>query len=75
MQAILEFELPDEERDFRDAVDGTDASAALRELSELLRSRIKYGIPDTVKTPDDAYEEIRAEFFQILDAHLLTLDR
>jgi hypothetical protein len=75
MKGILEFDLPDDESDFHDAIGGTDAHCALRELSELLRSRYKYGKPMDVNTPDEAYAELRAEFFDILDSHSINLDR
>jgi hypothetical protein len=44
-------------------------------LSELLRARCKNGSPSNVTTPDEAYDEIRADFFSILEAHGLDLDR
>ena len=75
MKGILEFDLPDDENDFHDAVSGTDAISVLAELGELLRSRVKYGKPTDITTPEEAYDEIRAKFFSILDAYMLTLDR
>ena len=75
MKATLEFNLPDEEHEFREALDGCDALLALSDISEALRSRCKYGKPDNVTTPEDAYDDIRAEFWSILEARDLDLDR
>jgi predicted DNA-binding transcriptional regulator YafY len=74
MRATLTFDLPDDEHDLRDAMAGTEARFCLQELSELLRSRVKYGSPTVVQTPEAAYEEIRSEFLQLLDAHYINLD-
>jgi hypothetical protein len=75
MKGILEFDLPDDEHDFEDACSGTDAFCCIHELAELLRARVKYGKPTDVATPEDAYNELRAEFFSILDSHDINLDR
>jgi hypothetical protein len=75
MLATLEFDLPDDDSDFHDAIEGTDARQCIHELAELLRSRYKYGKPTDVTTPDEAYAEVRAEFFTILEAHNINLDR
>jgi len=75
MRAILQFELPEDEPDFRDAIEGSDVRQALREVGETLRSRVKYGIPPGVKTPDDAYAEIQQEYFAAVNSRNLDMDR
>jgi hypothetical protein len=42
-RATLTFRLPDDEPEFRDAVDGWRAKSVLRSLDEHLRSQIKHG--------------------------------
>jgi hypothetical protein len=56
-RATLTFRLPDEESDFRDAVDGWRAKCVLRSLDEHLRSQIKHGeLPDEIEV---ALQELR----------------
>ena len=75
MKGILEFDLPDDEHDFEDACSGTDAFCAIHEVAELLRARVKYGKPSGIDSIEAAYDELRAEFFSILEAHSIDLDR
>jgi len=75
MDATLHFNLPDDEPDFRDAIEGSDTRQALREVGEMLRSRVKYGIPPDVKTPDDAYAEMQQEYFTAVNSRNLDMDR
>ena len=46
MRATLEFTLPDDERDFRQAVRAPDAFRAIAEFSAYLREQWKYTEPD-----------------------------
>lgn len=74
MKVTMEFDLPDESCDLEVAQRGGDAFTALREIGEALRKRIKYGIHADVKTPEEAYEELQAEFFRVLEALEIKLD-
>ncbi len=75
MRAKLEFELPDDEAAFRDAIDGSKAFGAIRELVNTLRGRTKYGIPERVKTAEDAYDEMYQEILNEINSSGLDLDR
>jgi hypothetical protein len=74
MIAILKFKLPDEDYDFRAANEGVKTRLALQDLDEAMRSRVKYGFPDEVKTAQEAYEEIRGAFFDVLEQHDIRLE-
>ena len=44
MKAKLIFNLPEESEEFENAIAGSKSRAALQELSEDLRRKIKYGV-------------------------------
>jgi hypothetical protein len=74
MKAILEFDLPDDIIDFKDAVNGGNWKHAMWKVDQELRSRTKYA-PDTMS--DEAYkelEEIRDFLHQTLNQLELNLD-
>ena len=54
MKAILEFNLPDDQYDFKCANLGFQYRMALEEMDQFLRSTYKYG--DDAKLADAAYE-------------------
>lgn len=58
MKATLEFNLPEEEPELRDAMNGTLWRGALMAVEETLRSRLKHG--HAYITPDEAIESIKA---------------
>ena len=64
MKATLTFDLPEENSDFRDAVQAADFKSALWEIEQQLRSWEKYG--HTFKDADDAVRQIREFFHQTL---------
>ncbi len=74
MKAILEFNLPDDESEFRDAVNGGSWKYAMWKVDQELRSRTKYA-PDTMS--DETYkalEEVRDFLHQTLNQLELNLD-
>jgi hypothetical protein len=74
MKAILEFNLPDDIVDFKDAVNGGDWKHAMWKVDQELRSRTKYA-PDTMS--DETYkalEEVRDFLHQTLNQLELNLD-
>jgi hypothetical protein len=58
MKAILEFNLPEDRRDFEMANQAADMVAAIGHFEDMLRSYIKYG--HNFKTANEALEAIRA---------------
>ena len=70
-KAILEFNLPDEQEEFKEAVNANRYFIALDEIREKLRGYLKYG--HQFKTADEAIEKIQEEFFQILHDNEITL--
>ena len=65
MKARLTFELPEEQEEFNDAVNGSAFKTAIWELDQYMRSQLKHG-----DLPDDVHEkvqEIRDQLHSILD--------
>jgi hypothetical protein len=65
MKAILKFDLPEEQEEFNDAVNGNAFKAVIWELDQYMRSQLKHGdLPDNVH---EKVQEIRDQLHSILD--------
>jgi hypothetical protein len=63
MEAILKFNLPDEDHEFKNALRGGKAMSALFDINQMFRSLLKHGDPDAqFKTPTEAVEKLWEEF-------------
>jgi len=71
-KATLEFDLSEEESDFKCAVNGRNYQLALYEVDQKLRGWLKHG--HEFKTVDDALEKVRDELHQELNNKNLSLD-
>lgn len=73
MKAILEFNLPEENKDFQDAINGNNYRSAIWDFDQLLRSEMKYKeLPeDTYK----AYDYCRKELRKILEQDNLFIEQ
>lgn len=67
MKAILKFQLPDEQSEFKDAQDGTKLRCLLWELDQHLRNEIKHN--------NKPYEEVRTFLHECLDGYDLKIDQ
>ena len=63
MKALLEFNLPEEDYDFRTAQDAMAYRRALRELDKHLRDSLKHG--HNYRTIRKALEDIRVMLWQL----------
>lgn len=73
MKATLEFNLPDDQDDFRDAVNGQKWTLVIWDFDQHLRSQIKYNdnlSPEEYKI----YEEIRDLLWEKIGKEGLSLD-
>lgn len=73
-KATLEFNLPDEEAQHKDALEGAAWKVAMWDLDQTLRDAIKYGCDQCEDTKYSAFEYIRKELHGILEHHKLILD-
>ena len=74
MKAILEFNLPEEEQEHRDAIDGPAWKQAAWDIDYVLRNAIKHGCDQCEDNKYAAFEHIRKELHEILEHHQLILD-
>lgn len=73
MKAKLTFNLPDEESEFQDAINGNAYKAVIWELDQFLRSQLKHQeMPDEVSVK---VLQIRDELHSILQDHSITMDQ
>ena len=75
MEAILKFNLPEDQSDFDLAVNGAKAQSALWEMDQWLRAQYKY-MPDEGYSKDkyDAYYEARNKLFEFMNENGVSLD-
>ena len=74
MHATLNFNLPEDDRQFRMATTGHSMHTVLRELDEWLRSKTKYAPDSTSRDTMDAYELSRERLYQLLDQYNIDLE-
>lgn len=74
MKAILEFDLPEEQPEFDNAVNGGKWSLVAWELDQWLRSQIKYAPDEMSQEAYDAFEECRDKLHEIKDDYGLKFD-
>jgi hypothetical protein len=73
MKAKLTFNLPDEEEEFNDAINGNAYKAVIWELDQYLRSQLKH--LDLSEDVGEKVLEIRDELRSIIDTHSLSMNQ
>lgn len=71
MKAILEFILPEDQDSLANAQNGDKAHAALSEIMQNLRNKIKYHPNNQSDEMLHALEAIREEFWEIINGYNL----
>jgi len=74
MKAILEFNLPDDQPEFDNAINGTKWSLVAWELDQWLRSQIKYSPDDMSQEAYEAFEQCRDKLHEIKNEYNLNFD-
>lgn len=72
MKAILEFDLPEDNMEFKAAINGSNYKSAIWEYDQWLRSEMKYGELD--KKIYEAYDTCRKELKKILEQDNLFIE-
>ena len=73
MEAILKFNLPDDQEDFNIALDGGKWALSMFELNQWLRSQIKHPPADMTDDTYKAFEDTRDKLYEILQENSLKL--
>lgn len=74
-KAILEFNIPEEAQEHKDAVEGTDWKLVVWDIDQLLRNYLKHGCSNSVcaDNRDAAFEHVRDEIYKIVEEKNLNL--
>jgi hypothetical protein len=68
MKAILEFNLPEDQKEFEYACNGSKCMVALFDINQMFRSATKHRDPnEDFKTPFDAIDKMWSGFHEILN--------
>ena len=73
MEAILKFNLPDDQEDFNIALDGGKWALSMFELNQWLRSQIKHPPEGMSDDTYKAFEDARDQLYEILNENQLKL--
>ena len=73
MEAILKFNLPDDQEDFNIALDGSKWALSMWELNNWLRSQIKHPPEGMSDDTYKAFEDTRDQLYEILNENQLKL--
>jgi len=73
MEAILKFNLPDDQEDFDLAVNGSKWMAAMWQLDQWLRSQIKHPAEGMSDDTYKAFDETRDKLYELLNEEGLKL--
>lgn len=72
MKAILQYSLPDDQRDYEIAIQAPRVNAFLNDFSDQLRSWQKYH--HDFKDANDALNRIREEFYRLMNEYNINID-
>ena len=72
--AILEFNLPDDNQEFLLATKGLDFWSVLWELDQDLRAKTKYAPDNLPQDKYDAYQEVRDKLYELMSESNITFD-
>jgi hypothetical protein len=72
-KALLEFNLPEEEQEHRDALDGTNWKLVAWDVDQILRNAIKHGCDQCEDNKYSAFEYIRKELHASIESYKLSL--
>jgi len=73
MEAILKFNLPEDQEDFNIALDGSKWALSMWELNNWLRSQIKHPPEGMSDDTYKAFEDARDKLYEILQENQLKL--
>ena len=74
MKAILKFNLPEDDYDYKLANNAQKMHTVLWEMSQWLRSKVKYAPDDMSEEEYRAYENCRNELLRLLEEENVLLD-
>lgn len=73
MEAILKFNLPEEQEEFEYAVNGSKWASLVWNLDQELRSKIKYS-ENITEEQENVYREVKSMLYELMSEKNLTLE-
>jgi hypothetical protein len=73
-RVTIEFNLPDEQYEFEQAVNAGKYRTVLWDLDQFLRSKTKYASDDATEEQLAAYYALRDELHKLMEEYNITLD-
>ena len=64
-EAMLKFNLPEEENEFRNASNAQDMASAIWEFGQLLRKYKKYGLPAELNSGEKVIKSLFDDFYEL----------
>ena len=74
MQAQLIFNLPEDNEEFQDAINGSKFGTLIWDFDQYLRHQIKYAPDDAPEDAYKAYVEIREKLHEMLTENNLSIE-
>jgi len=74
MEAILKYNLPEDQAEFQIAIDAHKMYSLLFEFDQWMRTQIKYAPDEMSQEKYEALEECREKFHELLNEYSLKLD-
>lgn len=74
MEAIIKFNLPEDEEDFQVAVNGKKMYSVLWEMDQWLRSNIKYAPDSMSEDTYNAYQKCREQLSELMYEQNISLN-
>lgn len=72
MKAILQFNLPEDQNEYEVVIQAPKVQSFLWDFSQQLRAWQKYN--HDFKSADDALDQIREEFYRLINEHNINID-
>lgn len=73
MEAILKFNLPEEQEEFEYAVNGSKWASLVWNLDQELRNKIKYS-ENITEEQENVYREVKSMLYELMSEKNLTLE-
>lgn len=74
MKATLKYDLPDEQQEFQDAINGIKWKSAMWDLDQRLRGLIKHAPDSMDEMEHQAYQRVRSMLHEVVIQHGLNFD-
>ena len=72
MKAVLKYNLPEEDREFKNAVNGNKLITIIEDVDNYIRGKMKYSVGLT-EDQMDTYEDVRSYLHNLLDDNNINL--